>query len=108
MLTLNTPVPNGRWTSNWTIPIEIDLRLLPTFCSSLVARLYSLMVRVRVTGVRQESFDLEVPLQVIHSLGARLPEAARVQDSSVEPQRTPEASWFRADLESGDPPRYYP
>jgi len=97
LLTSDTSVPNGRWTSNWTIPIEIDLRLLPTFCSALVARLYSLRVRVRVAGVRQESFELEVPLQLIHSPGVRSPEAARMQDSSAEPQRGLEASWLGVD-----------
>jgi hypothetical protein len=90
--------PNGRWISHWTIPIEIDLRLLPTFCSPLVARLYSLRVRVQVAGVRQESFELEVPLQVIHSPGPRPPEAACMQDSSAEPRRALEASWLGVDL----------
>jgi hypothetical protein len=70
----NNGVPGGRWTSNWTIPVEIETRLLPTFCSALVARFYSLKVRVRVPGLRQESFKLEVPPQVIHSPGVRIPE----------------------------------
>jgi hypothetical protein len=62
-----TSEPNGKWISNWTVPIEINGRLLPSFCSSLVARFYTLIVRVKVAGARQERFDLEVPLQVIHT-----------------------------------------
>jgi hypothetical protein len=98
LLGSNNSVPDGRWISYWTIPIEIDLRLLPTFCSPLAARLYSLRVRVRVAGVRQEAFELEVPLQVIHSPGARSPEVARMQDSSAEPRAAIEASWLGVDL----------
>jgi hypothetical protein len=60
----------------------------------MVARLYSLKVRVRVAGVRQESFELDVPLQVIHSPEFRTPEGARMQDASAERQRALEASWL--------------
>jgi hypothetical protein len=97
LLTSNISIPNGRWTSNWTIPIEINRCLLPTLCSSLAARLYSLRVQVSVAGVRQEYFKLEVPLQVIHSPKGRLPEAACMQDSSAEAQRAPEVSWLGVD-----------
>ena len=64
---LPTSPPQGKWTATLEIPIKSDTRLLPTFCTSIVARLYTIIVRVKVGGVRRESFDLEVPLQVIHS-----------------------------------------
>jgi hypothetical protein len=58
--------PQGRWIAKITHPINIESRLLPTFCSSIVARLYSVVLRVKTSGIRRESFDLEVPLQVVH------------------------------------------
>ena len=86
----------GRWISNWTIPIEVENRLLPTFCSSLVARCYSLIIRVKVSGARQESFDLEVPLQVIHASPARAPSLSGepIREGFLEPRRGSDTSWF--------------
>ena len=92
----NSCVPNGKWISNWKIPVEIDGRLLPTFCSSLVARFYTLIIRVKVAGVRQESFDLEVPLQVLHNLPGQAQSAmgGPVREPLREFRRISETSWF--------------
>ena len=76
-----TSPPVGKWITVLDIPIEVHARLLPTFCSSIVARQYSIILRVKVGGVRQVSFDLEVPLQVIHSS----PDTP--QSASLEPIR---------------------
>jgi len=123
-----TTAPNGKWISNWTIPIEVDGRLLPTFCSSLVARRYSLIVHVRVSGVQKERFELEVPLQVIHSSPRKVQCATGdpATEAFLEPRRTSETSWFSdeslvrylfpkasANLliscqDGKEPPRYYP
>lgn len=65
--TASLPSLEGRWTAVLNIPIRVDARLLPTFCSSLVARMYSVILRVKVSGIRKESFDLEIPLQVVHT-----------------------------------------
>jgi hypothetical protein len=91
-----TTAPNGRWISNWTIPIEVDGRLLPTFCSALVARRYSLIVRVTVSGVQRESFVLEVPLQIIHSSPRKVQSETGdpATDAFLEPRRAPETFWF--------------
>jgi hypothetical protein len=91
--------PNGKWISNWTVPIEVNGRLLPTFCSSLVARFYTLIVRVKVAGARQEAFDLEVPLQVIHTpLGETdSPMVEDIRERFLEFRRASEASWFSDD-----------
>jgi hypothetical protein len=91
--------PNGKWISNWTVPIEVNGRLLPTFCSSLVARFYTLIVRVKVTGARQEAFDLEVPLQVIHTpLGKTdLSTVEDIREQFLEHRIASEASWFSDD-----------
>src|SRR5205807_1807944 len=63
--TLNPP--SRRWTTSLPIPINIKSYLIPTFCSSVVARLYTIILRVRISGARCDSFDLEVPLQVINT-----------------------------------------
>lgn len=39
--------PPGKWVAKISHPISVDARLLPTFCSSTVARLYSIILRVR-------------------------------------------------------------
>jgi hypothetical protein len=76
-----TGPPTGRWTTVLGLPINVDTRLLPTFCYSIVARLYTVQLRVKVKGVRQEHFKLEVPLQVIHS------SLDRHQSATTEPVR---------------------
>jgi hypothetical protein len=76
-----TGPPTGRWTTILGLPINVDNRLLPTFCSSIVARLYTVQLRIKVKGVRQEHFKLEVPLQVIHS------SLDRHQSATAEPVR---------------------
>jgi len=88
---------SGKWISNWTVPIEINGRILPTFCSSMAARLYSLIVRVKVTGgARHESFDLEVPLQVIHTAldNPESTSAEPIRERFLEYRRASETSWF--------------
>jgi hypothetical protein len=82
---------NGRWISNWTVPVQVNGRLLPTFCSAIVARYYSLVIRVKVSGVRQEAFDLEVPLQVIHTSSSPSPS---ISESFLETRGQLEESWF--------------
>ncbi|KIW42978.1 uncharacterized protein PV06_06467 [Exophiala oligosperma] len=59
--------PSGRWTARFTHPIRVQSRVLPTFCSAIVARLYTVIVRLKVSGIRRESFNLEIPLQVVHA-----------------------------------------
>ena len=63
----NPQPPKGKWTAKINCPIRIDSRLLPTFCSPIVARLYSIILRVKVSGIKRESFNLEVPVQVVHT-----------------------------------------
>ncbi len=94
-----TSEPNGKWISNWTVPIEVDGRLLPSFCSSLVARFYTLIVRVKVAGARQERFDLEVPLQVIYTPPGKAdsPTVEPVRERFLEYRRASESSWFSDD-----------
>jgi hypothetical protein len=95
-----TSEPNGKWISNWTVPIEVDGRLLPTFCSSLVARFYTLIVRVKVAGARPETFDLEVPLQVIHTPLGKTDSLTvePIRERFLEYRRASESSWFSDDL----------
>lgn len=91
-----TDEPTGKWISNWTSPVEVEGRLLPSFCSSLVARFYTLIVRVKVAGCRQETFDLEVPLQVIHTPPGKTGSAVMedINEQFLGYRRASEASWF--------------
>ncbi|ORY18652.1 hypothetical protein BCR34DRAFT_553973 [Clohesyomyces aquaticus] len=57
---------DGAWNVTVHIPIKPLTNLLPTFCSSLVARSYSVILRVRLAGVHAKKVDLEVPLQVVY------------------------------------------
>ncbi|OCK73309.1 hypothetical protein K432DRAFT_410795 [Lepidopterella palustris CBS 459.81] len=54
------------WSVTVRIPIKPQAKLLPTFCSSLIARSYSVVLRVKVTGVHAKKIDFEVPLQVVY------------------------------------------
>lgn len=58
--------PNGRWIATIRHPIRVESSLLPTFCSAIAARLYTVILHLKVSGIRRESFNLEVPLQVIN------------------------------------------
>ncbi|PVH68960.1 hypothetical protein DL98DRAFT_578574 [Cadophora sp. DSE1049] len=112
-----TNQPTGKWISYWTSPIEVEGWLLPTFCSSLAARFYTLIVRVKVAGSRQETFDLEVPLQVIHTPPGKTgpPVVEDINEQFLGYRRASEVSWFSDEsllitLEESeqDPPQYYP
>jgi hypothetical protein len=63
----NPQPPKGKWTAKINCSIRINSRLLPTFCSAIVARLYSIILRVKVLGIKRESFDMEVLIQVVHT-----------------------------------------
>jgi hypothetical protein len=90
---------HARLISSWDVPIQVDGRLLPTFCSAMVARYYTLIVRVKVSGFHQEVFDLEVPLQVVHT-SPRTTQSSTgspSRESFLEPRRASETSWFSND-----------
>jgi len=70
---LNTHTPTqARSTTPWTMTLDLPVTapssfsLLPTFCSTLAARCYSLRIRLRIKGLHHETFVLVVPLQVIY------------------------------------------
>ena len=134
----NPQPPQGKWIAKISYPIRIDSRLLPTFCSAIVARLYSIILRVKASGIKKESFDLEVPLQVVHTaLDVVSNEAAQYLGATTGPvgedpsllefRRASATSWFsneslvssafpklqppseRISQESDEsPPRYHP
>lgn len=57
----------SRWRTIISIPIHIRPRLSPTFYSSLVARLYTLIIRLKVLNAyNRKPFELEVPVQVVY------------------------------------------
>lgn len=54
------------WRASVRIPIHPHKTMLPTFCGSLISRSYSLILRLRVAGVRTRKADFEIPLQVVY------------------------------------------
>jgi hypothetical protein len=57
---------NGVWETSIKVPIKPSRTLLPTFCSGLIMRSYSLLLRIRISGVYARGVDLEIPLQVVY------------------------------------------
>lgn len=55
------------WTTSLHVPVEFTKDLLPTFCSAIASRQYSIMARIRVKGATTREFVLETPLQVCRS-----------------------------------------
>lgn len=49
------------------LPVTVPGDILPTFCSAVASRQYSLIARIRVDGIRIQNFVLEVPLQITFS-----------------------------------------
>lgn len=60
----NGPSALGAWRTSIDIPMELTGSLHPSFCSAVASRQYSIVVRVRVSGLSVKDFVLEVPLQV--------------------------------------------
>ena len=63
----------GVWETSLIVPIELNGELLPTFCSAIASRQYSIIAQVRVKGARVKEFVLETPLQVCRSPCAAMP-----------------------------------
>jgi len=61
-----TSVLQGKWNTTIRLPISTPSSLLPTFCSAIVARQYSLIIHAKVRGMTIKPFALEVPIQVIY------------------------------------------
>ncbi|KFY90092.1 hypothetical protein V498_06176 [Pseudogymnoascus sp. VKM F-4517 (FW-2822)] len=112
--------PNGRWIATIRHPIRVESSLLPTFCSAIAARLYTVILHLKVSGIRRESFNLEVPLQVINLSPNGLRDDADVfnhtilgptiSDPPLLDRRSSATSWFSDEsLETEDnPPHYHP
>lgn len=60
------PISPRKWNATLQAPVTLPSTLLPTFCSVVVARQYSLIMRVKAVGISTRVFRLEVPLQVIY------------------------------------------
>ncbi|KIX02768.1 uncharacterized protein Z518_08710 [Rhinocladiella mackenziei CBS 650.93] len=58
---------SGIWRSSLNLLFTVPGDLLPTFCSALASRQHSLIVRIRINGIRIDKFILEVPLQIVFS-----------------------------------------
>ncbi|KAF1832261.1 hypothetical protein BDW02DRAFT_555217 [Decorospora gaudefroyi] len=70
------------WRVSIRIPIQPHETILPTFCGSLVSRSYSLILRVRVAGLRTQNFGFEVPLQVVYL------RPSQIRNDSVHDERS--------------------
>lgn len=53
----------NKWSTTLEIPLSINGSLIPTFCSAIASRQYSIIARTKVKGGRSKDFLLEVPLQ---------------------------------------------
>ncbi|KFY03633.1 hypothetical protein V490_00113, partial [Pseudogymnoascus sp. VKM F-3557] len=87
--TIATP-PVGKWTAQLPVPITADTRLLPTFCTSVVARLYAIIIQVKRHATQTEPM--------------------RDEQTFLAFRRASESSWISEEaMESaGQPPHYYP
>lgn len=54
----------NQWSTTVEIPLPIHGALIPTFCSAIASRQYSVIARTKVKGGRSKEFLLEVPLQI--------------------------------------------
>ncbi|CEL07104.1 hypothetical protein ASPCAL10267 [Aspergillus calidoustus] len=70
----------GHWETMILVPSKPQEALLPTFCSTLLARSYTLRVYVQLLGVKTERALLEVPLQVVYPVPSKA-------DSASGPER---------------------
>ena len=76
------------------VPIEIPGGLPPSFCSALASRQYSLILKCKVSKVHVRDFVLEVPLQVIYTLGKKIvhdesgsmetPDETEIEDTALQ------------------------
>ena len=90
--------PTKKLTAVIQLPVEIPHDLPSTFCSALVSRQYSLIVQVKVSGVKVQKFKLEVPLQVTHPAPASfLAATAGNNDSSTAVQENANNQLFDTD-----------
>jgi hypothetical protein len=58
---------SSSWTPHISVPIQTPAGLLPTFCSAVVARNYSIITRVKFSNAHAKPVTLEVPVQIIYS-----------------------------------------
>ena len=60
--------PPGRflYSSRLLLPIDVADDLLPTFCSLMAARRYTLRVSLTIKGLHHQPMQVEVPLQVCY------------------------------------------
>ena len=83
-------LPNGpsslrSWITSMDVPLELSGSLLPTFCSAIASRQYSLIARVRVKGASVKEFVLEAPLQV-HYLPCATALSTSEEGESLRPE----------------------
>jgi len=70
------------WKASVQIPIQPSVTLLPTFCSSLISRSYSLLLHVKVAGLRTRRANFEIPLQVVYLRPSQAQTSATHEESS--------------------------
>jgi hypothetical protein len=85
----NVPSSIRAWTTSLDVPLELNGTLVPTFCSAIASRQYSLITRIKVQGASVREFVLEAPLQVHH-----LPCAAASSTSEEGEPLRPERARF--------------
>lgn len=72
---------DGVWKASITVVIKPPELLVPAFCGSLIARSYSLLLRIRVRGAYGRKCGLELPLRVAHIPHQSMPRCLPEQTS---------------------------
>ncbi|KAF2665269.1 hypothetical protein BT63DRAFT_378367 [Microthyrium microscopicum] len=54
------------WSTSLKIQINPSQVLLPSFCSVLLARSYSFLAKISVSGIHAKPMEFEMPLQVVY------------------------------------------
>lgn len=81
----NAPSSIRAWTTSLDVPLELNATPLPTFCSAIASRQYSLIARIRVKGALVREFVLEAPLQ-LHRLPCAAASSTSEEGEPLRPQ----------------------
>lgn len=84
-LSVDKERPYGTWTSSIRILISSEHRLQPTFCTKLIARFYSVLLRIRISGAYAPIVDCEVPLQVVYPRSTLQGDRSHVEEDAASP-----------------------
>jgi hypothetical protein len=77
------------WSTRLSMLIPLEPNLPPTFCCVNASRQYSLITRIRVSGIRTKDFVLEVPLQIVYAPNRAQEQSSTLSTYELKPSFTP-------------------